>query len=490
LLNPPKHQMSSTLSSSNLTAGFIDLATYDEPEKYYYGGANAVTYFVKQVRKATWFTVVPVVLSRTGNSQFGTQFSVTISRAGDYLIRSWLRVQVPAISITWGPGNVPVPGWNPSYLSIRWTRNWMHNLIKEASISFNDLVEARFDNFFLDFWAAFTIPAGKRNGYNNMVGNFEELTNPNALSGSFTNSLPTAVLNLPLPFSHFRETGLSLPAAALPYNEMKINFAFQNWQNLLIVDYSPPITGAVSTNWPYSLTPSNGMHPQLIADVWAEYALVSNMERVQMGKAPRDMLIEQVQTAPLQGFNATAGTAANNIINLHFAHAIKALFFSVQNITNPSDWSNYTTASAVPSSAGVNFSPPLAADPIAGTSLFYENTQRLSNMGSDYFSLIQPWYCAVSIPLDTGYHLYSYTLDLLNTNPMGSTNYGKLTNVSLSYTPSLEAVTCASATGTLVAPGPLASMGAAVPQIYQSVTCGLNHNIVRIAGGALGFPVL
>jgi hypothetical protein len=155
------------------------------------------------------------VLSRTGNSQFGTQFSVTISRAGDYLIRSWLRVQVPAISITWTSSNVPVAGWNPAFLSIRWTRNFMHNLIQECSISFNDLVEARFDSFFLDFWAAFTIPAGKRNGYNNMVGNFEELTNPRVI-GASGNSLPTTVLNLPLPFSHFRETGLSLPAAALP----------------------------------------------------------------------------------------------------------------------------------------------------------------------------------------------------------------------------------------------------------------------------------
>lgn len=427
-------------------------------------------------------------MSRTGNSQFGTQFSVTISRAGDYLIRSWLRVQVPAISVIWGSSSAPVPvaGWLPANLGIRWTRNFMHNLIKECSISFNDLVEARFDNFFLDFWAAFTIPAGKRNGYQNMIGNFEELTNPKCI-GANPNSLPTAVLNLPLPFSHFRETGLSLPAAALPYNEMKINFVFQNWQNLLIVDN---YALGVSTNWPYNQLPQNNAMPCLIADVWAEYALVSNMERVQMGKAPRDMLIEQVQTAPLQTFNAAMTSAANNIFNIHFAHSIKALFFNVQNITNCSEWSNYTAASPVPTALGVIFSPVLATDPIAATSLFYENTQRLSNMGSDYFSLIHPWYTAVSIPLETGFHLYSYTLDLLNTNPMGSTNYGKLTNVSLSFTPSMDAQTAAAAIGSLVSPSIFACQGAGIPQVYQSIVVGLNHNIVRIAGGALGFPVL
>jgi hypothetical protein len=468
--------MSSLTSSSNMTSGFVDLATFDEQEKYLYGGANAITYFVKQVRKSTWFTIVPVVLSRTGNSQFGTQFSVTISRAGDYMIRSWLRVQVPAISVTFTTGNVPVSGWVPANLGIRWTRNLMHNLVQEASISFNDLVESRFDSFFLDFWAAFTIPAGKRNGYQNMIGNFEELTNPHAIGASQT-SLPTAVLNLPLPFSHFRETGLSLPTAALPYNEMKLNFVFRNWYQLLIIDN---YTLGVSTSWPSTLYPTNNSAPALIADVWAEYALVSNMERVQMGKAPRDLLIEQVQTAPASCFNGQSTSCSNNQFNIHFAHAIKALFFGIQNITNTSEWSNYTSASPVPTASGVIFSPTLATDPISATSLFYENTQRLSNMGSDYFSLIQPWYVSVAIPLETGYHLYSYTLDLLNTNPMGSTNYGKLTNVSLSFTASSDAVIGAAATGTLAIPGPLVSQGAGLPQIYQGIVIGLNMNIIRI----------
>lgn len=471
-------------SGSSLTSGFIDLATFDETEKYTYGGSNATTYFVKTVRKATWFTVVPVVLSRTGNSQFGSQFSVTISRAGDFLLRSWLRVQIPAISIDWTTTQPPVAGWKPESLGIRWTRNLMHNLCQEICISFNDLVEARMDSYFLDFWSAFTIPAGKRNGYQNMIGNFEELTNPLVLGSP--NSLPTAVLNLPLPFTHFRESGLALPTAALPYNEMKLSFVFRPWFQLLIVDNYE--TG-VSAPWPSTTLPVGGQ-PQLIADVWAEYSLVSNQERVQMGKAPRDLLIEQVQTAPTQTYNAQTASSANNLFNIHFAHAIKALFFGVQNTTNSSEWSNYTAASPVPTTLGVQFSPSLGSDPIAATTLFYENTPRLSNMGSDYFSLIQPWYTAVSIPLETGYHMYAYTLDLLSTSPLGSTNYGKLTNVALSFTASSDAVIAAVATGTLANPGPLVSAGAGTPQTFQTIVLGLNHNIIRVAGGALGFPVL
>jgi hypothetical protein len=42
--------------TSNLTSGFIDLATYDELEKYMYGGPDATAYFVRETRKSTWFT--------------------------------------------------------------------------------------------------------------------------------------------------------------------------------------------------------------------------------------------------------------------------------------------------------------------------------------------------------------------------------------------------------------------------------------------------
>jgi hypothetical protein len=30
-------------------------------------------------------------------------------------------------------------------------------LLKETAVTFNDLVEMRFDDYFLDFWSAFTV---------------------------------------------------------------------------------------------------------------------------------------------------------------------------------------------------------------------------------------------------------------------------------------------------------------------------------------------
>jgi len=545
-----------SIATSNLTSGFIDLATYDEQEKYTYGGSESIAYFVREVRKSTWFTQVPVVLSKSsGQSGFGQQWSVSISRAGDYLLHTWLRVVLPAVTAT--AVNGTVLGSTATVASVlRWTRNLMHNLIQECSITFNDLVAARFDNFHLDFWSSFTVPSGKRNGYNVMIGNVNQLINPVAANplilvgqgGAQTSTvaavaqqqvLPSQVLNLPLPFFFTRDSGIALPTAALPYNEMRINFSFRNWTDLLIKDVyipsaamvgsvsaTPAFTssagGAVTTRAGYWVSVPAQQSDVVTApeignscQVWANYAIVSNEERKKMACAPRDILIEQVQTAPLQSFNTNGtinttgligianGTQITPQFDIRFSHAVKVLFWAARNKANYSAWSNYTSDPQFPlgphQSGNIAADPTVSAlfgvvdftagsDPVDNTSLIYENTQRLQNMGSDYFSLVNPWFHSPVIPLETGYHSYSYSLDYCNIDPMGSTNYGKLTNVSI--VPFSSAAQNNSwyptSNGSYAVTAPVS----AVATKYDFITTCVNNNIIRISGGALGFPVL
>ena len=441
------------LSTSNITSGFIDLATFDEIEKYMYGGADATAYFVRETRKSTWFTQIPVVLSRaSGQAGFGQEWSVSISRAGDYLLQTWLQLKLGALSSNaTGTSN----GTATKYLA--WTKNLMHNLVEECSITFNDLVAARFDSYHLDFWTAFTVPAGKRDGYNQMIGN-DDLIVPSV-------SKSEKYLFLPLPFFYTRDSGVALPTAALPYNDMRINLSFRDWTSLLNT-YVKQNTGGNFEYNPSKLEDVVTAPTMSNVNVWANYAIVSNDERKRMACAPRDILIEQVQTAPRQNF-----TDGNNY-DIRFSHAIKVLFFGVRNMNRSNCWSDYTTTSFL--NGGVESNNVLdlvitnVYDPIKQTSLIYENTNRLGKMGSDYYSLVNPYYDAPVIPSETGYHMYSYSLDFISLDPMGSTNYGKLTNVSIAP----ESIT--------------------LPNDYsgQFILTAVNNNIIRISGGALGFPVL
>ena len=691
---------------ANLTAGFIDLATYDELEKYMYGGPDATAYFVRETRKSTWFTQCPVTLVKcNGAPEFGAEWSCSISRAGDYLLGTWLHVVTPEVSLKCTASN---------NVCIAWTPNFMHALVKECCISFNDLVAARFDGTHLDFWAAFTTPASKAEGYKQMIG---------ANLPTHGSYIPSYALNLPLPFFYTRDSGVALPTAALPYNEMRINFVFRSWQEMLLTfretgncpngalygpamavehpqtqtnqssvvqltfdnaltvtpsvgqtvtqgDASfPPATSygiitnvvsstvlevslqsgapfasgvattifidgvavtAASGNVTVSVVNDNGTGftqinsqqrvsrtnyaapyfckrncpvvsaaadqltiggaingfevqdttgtvvdgstnlggsnvnagnenqlglfndqyahmnydaevcnkclmmngqdtglftqslvktPSLGANavqVWANYAIVSNEERKRMACAPRDILIEQVQTTPAARFGGQTPfplSSGGSIVqsqnyDLRFSHAVKVLFFGAKNTTFKTVHSNYSTGVPCLSkencggclsiqslagqgfggrggdqllyalgltngpsttepqgvsvqNAGTNLSGGIhavcdvvtvntnvvgccnAQDPMMNANLVYENTQRLGLMASDYYSQVQPYYHAPAIPSDKtspvfcakGYHMYSYSLDFICLDPLGSTNFGKLTNVAINATP-------------------------------------------------------
>jgi hypothetical protein len=461
--------MASINAQGSQTAGFIDLATFDELEKYLYGGADATAYFVMAHKTSTWFTLFPTILSKTmGQAGFGQDWAASISRAGDYLVHSWLRADVPKV----------VAGAN---VALRWTHNFAHNLIREAAVTFNDLIAARFDSYYLDFWAAFTVPASKQFGYNNMIGNTAAQFDCSYANCKFQagNTIPAFTINLPLPFFFARDSGIALPTAALPYNEMRIQFNFRDWTELLV---AYPTAKAPGRPARVEDLASASTVPTLVnCNVWAEYAIVSNDERKRMGCAPRDILIEQVQTAPRTNFKL----GEQNSTDIRFSHAIKLLLFGARNKTVASDWSNYTVGN-VCSDGWVGRTGNV--DTVTNASLLYENTQRLAGLPSDYYSLVEPWFKAPTIPRENGYHMYSYSLNMYDVNPLGSTNYGKLTNVTL---------VMQGASGNQTSPStgdPYGSTAVPIPSAagntFESIIVAVNHNVIRVSGGALGFPVL
>lgn len=460
-----------SFQTNNLTAGFIDLATHDHLETRIYGGDSAVTYFVRQHKKSTWFTQVPVVLTNAaGSGDFGQHWSVTISRAGDYLLQTWLEVVLPVYT--------NAAGW----LNF-WCKNLMHNLVEECTISFNDLVAARFTSEILDFWTAFTVPSDKKVAYDEMIGAGEKIGSKSGLTNHFVRGLSVEGdgagrahrLSLPLPFFFSRDTGVSLPTAALPYNDMRINFKLRP-QSELLSSFTTAALAEKQAVFSVANIDESALSPLTSARVWANYAIVSNQERKLMGKHARNIVIEQFQHAPITTFD----TSSTKTYDIRFSHGIKALMFGLRSkdintdIVTDNDllatgtggdvFSRYHDRSDA-AEAGGSFE---RTSPIDNVTLLYENTTRLGTIPSQFFTHLQPYYHAPAVhSSEPGLHLYSYALDMGDVDACGSTNFGKLTNVSIA---------------------PAAVSGLAGN--WDLVVNAVNHNVVRISGGALGFPVL
>lgn len=480
--------MSNQTVSASVT--FIDLATFGELEGFLYGGPNAITWFVASVQKANWFSFIPISLRNIGTqAQFGAQkTSFSLSRQGDYVLSTFLRAKFPAIGLS-------ADIQSNSGASVRWVNNLMHNLIRNVQIEFNDLQVQEFDSYWLDDNFEWRCPANKRQGYLNMIGMVSSYTTP-ALPGV---ALPGGFLSLPLPFFFGEDSGIALPVAALPFNDIKITYDFRDWKELVIVNPGAGNVANINNVVMYQLS-ANGtfapttMPPALTTvETFAHYAVVHNDERVKMGDAPRDILIHQIQeTKPVPFKDLTSRSS----FDIRFSHAIVVFTFKARNNslqtkfsgTYGYDQSNYTSLSTVLGDAGLipQFFPP--SDPIAFTTLLYENSVRLAN-ASDYFALVHPWYFSDAISETTGYHIYSYALKPWDpVRPSGSTDYSKLANVSIAHDPSFAAYQAAQ--GKYEDGSTITFAGVTFPQSFEHVFCSRNFNILRVANGSAGFPSL
>lgn len=478
-----------------------------EKYAYHHSGRN---YFVRETRKSTWFTQCPVPLRNVTSlnrdnihdalygrdrpppppPSFNHPFNVQISRAGDYLLYTWLITQFSEVRLSEGYlKDCIIREVRPS---IRWTPNLMHNLIKNCTITFNDLVAASFDNYILDFWSEFTTPLEKEQGYAKMC----------LASCEAGEKLPSRTGNLPLPFFFSRDSGVALPTAALPYNDMQINFEFRDWKELLIVEEVSLANG--SSTFPQAREDMFVTIPTISkCEVWANYSIVSGDERKRMACAPRNIFIEQMYRIPVQEVYPEKNPTPS--LDIRESGAVKAFFFGCRNKTIPAEWSNYSCLRMNNSVSRQNYQinsdnvyvehVDQRLSPIERFTLVYEETQRLCAMGSDYFSMVSPWYTAPTIPRKIGYNVYSYSMDFYGLNPKGSTNYGKLTNVSVSPIMSEMAIACAGKYETAGIPEIWKNVeekrkaGVHSPQKYEYVHILQCNNVIRVSGGALGFPI-
>ena len=515
--------MCSTVAANT---AFIDISTFTALEAYIYGGPASINWFLASFQKSNWFSFIPISVRHTGVFDFGQSSAVaTFNRSADYILNVWFRCVLPQIMLNPLRTGTAIPNFPVlnTDATLRYTNFPMHNLFESIQIQFNELSVQKFSSAWLDNRFMFTTDAAKRLGYRNMIGDIDAFVGPKLQGDPVGHG---GYLNLPLPFFFAEDSGVALPMTALPYNDVRITYTIRPFSQLIVIDpgtITTPVgapgptrnptladvvlvgtaTTTLVSGVPVTTYASGGTNFRLIDPcTFVHAAVVHEDERAKIGQCPRDILIFQIQEAqqaPLRNLDATI------TFDLRFSYAIVALFFSVRNdtifsvsgsITPPypapynnsvtagqfgRDWSNYTT----------NVDKNIGFDPIDTATLYYDNTQRFS-MGADYFSTVAPWYWCKAIPEDTGYHIYSYALhpfDLLT--PSGSTNYSKLANVSIAYEMSPVAHLASQNPPLDINQFTTITYGG-VNAIYKGthILLALSLNLLRFAGGSVGFPSL
>jgi len=477
------------------------LATFSEPDSFLYGGPDAISWFVAGVQKTNWFSLVPVSVRQQGTFGFdASNVTASLNRSGDYILGGWFQCDVPNVQWKTDSTSVDTDG-------VRWTRNLMHNLIREVKLTFNDLEVQKFDNYWLDFNAAFHVEAGEMPAYKQLIGDVESMTENLPGDQRTVNteaSLPGGQFAVPLPFFFNGDPGVALPVSALPFNDVKIQYDFRKVEDLLVFTgavgsatsiYSNIImrSPALSTTSGTALNSTTAVTDFTNAQTWINYAVVYQEERVMMGAAPRDILIKQNQIAQIKGSSSASTTSINT--DLRFSHPVCGLYFALRNTTYPSEWSNYTTNvnygceyATVSTPQGGGTATRFAAfhDPVGASVLKYENTDRHKADGI-VTSKLSPFTRGSTMPTDKGYHAIYYSLNDSATEGSGSTDYSRLNNVNLELFYSAPAQFYLANTLPDTSTYALGSTGAAANLSFSMIVRAQNWNIGRVSGGTWSF---
>lgn len=428
--------------------GLMQLVAYGAQDLYLTGDPQ-ITFFKIIYRRHTNFAMECIEQTFQGTPDFNRSAVCVVSRNGDLIHRTHLKVTLPSIT---APSPASVIGW---------VREVGHFLIKTVEIQIGGQTIDKHWGEWLSIWTALTLPSTKDYGYAKMVGeNIQDYADEDTLDSVMTDASDTTTtiaektLYVPLQFWFNRNPGLALPLIALQFHEVKFKFEFRAARDLY--------RGSAATN---TLTLGT-------TSLWIDYIHLDTDERRRFAKQSHEYLIEQLQ------FNGDESVSSTTSVKpkLNFNHPCKALVWVFQNSNNVSssnqtgdaggdgdkydlrNWSSSTTLTS-----GVN--------PVSLAKVRLNGSDRYQEQTGDYHDLVQPYYHWPRIPggqgvgsaytTSRGINTYSFALHPDKHQPSGTLNWSRIDNASLEITLST------SSSGTL--------------KIFV-----VNYNVLRITAGMGG----
>lgn len=429
-----------------MTGGLLQLSAYGAQDIYLSGNPQ-ITFFLGVYRRYTNFSIQSIPQYFNGNADFGQKVYCQVDRIGDLMNQVFLRVKLPSLvqyNYTDNDGNI---------VEYYWVNSVGHALIKIIEIEIGGVVIDRQYGLWMQIWSDLTVPVGKRNGFNEMIGKSDDTINLNN-NGELN-------LYIPLYFWFCRNIGLSLPLIAIQNQEVRFNITFRKYEELIISSNGIQIN---ADKCPIQIT-------QTYLDI--DYIFLEDEERKIFAKNNHQYLIEQLQvyatslTSNGLRQNPTNPTQLDRIpdltqnITLNFNHPVKELFWIIQNTTvlsiypyGGNEWFNFSTE---PYKNGKMNS----TDPMTKAKILFEGQELFDTKDAIYFRRVIPYQRHTNIP-DNFIYVYSFSLNPEDFQPSGSCNFSRIDNQQLYFEISDKLIQ------------PIITVFA------------VNYNILNIAGGMCG----
>lgn len=283
----------------------MQLVAYGAQDVYLTGNPN-ITFFKIVYRRHTNFSMESIEQYFNGTVNFGRRVQCTVSRNGDLIGRTYLRVVLPEVVYS---GDFA----NKGYVEFAWVRRLGHALIDEVELEIGGSEIDKQYGDWMNIWYELSRKVGQEKGYDQMIGDVPALTDLSSLSWDDSNNVlkPSYIMYVPLYFYFNRNNGLALPLIALQYHEVKIIVRFRRVDELYIS--TPSFVAA-----PGSLDLQD-------ASLYIDYIFLDTEERRRFAQIAHEYLIEQIQ---YNGYDSITNNTLKT--KLTYNHPSKGLYWFVR----------------------------------------------------------------------------------------------------------------------------------------------------------------
>ena len=381
--------------------GLLQLVAYGAQDVYLTGNPQ-ITFFKTIYKRHTNFSIESVQQIFDGVCNFGRQLTCTISRKGDLLSQMFLTFDLPAMPK--GAGGQ----------DISWCNSIGHYLIESYELEIGgQLIDKQYGEW-LEIWSELTLPASKLDGYNNMVGKYDQVAFEN------DTQMSSLKLHVPLQFWFCRNVGLALPLVALQYHEVKMLIKLRDFNKLYYsgdLAVTPVTTPDITSGYLY-----------------CDYIYLDTEERRRFAQNSHEYLIEQVQ------FSGTTSIGLNETelnVPLVLNHPVKEISWIIQsdksykyNTHGNYCYEGASAAQLLQHDTGLGTNEPTLQDPLVESKLQLNGIDRYSARDGKYFRLVVPYQRHTRIPQSFVY-TYAFALKPEEHQPSGTCNFSRIDNAIL-----------------------------------------------------------
>jgi hypothetical protein len=402
--------------------GLLQLVAYGAQDVYLTGNPQ-ITFFKVVYRRHTNFAIEAIEQTPTGSSSLGSRVSFQITRNGDLIHRVYFYGVIKNTSTTAAVALVP---------------NFGQKLLKTIELEIGGQRIDKHYSEWLYIWNELSLPVGKRDGYNVMVGANSRNTSTKLAAGA------SYELYVPLEFWFCRNVGLALPLIALQYHEVKINIEYES-------EGAGYMKDTTATNFTFQEETKTGTvtayedNSALIGSInlekavlWVDYIFLDTDERRRFAQLSHEYLIEQLQFTGADSITSSGDSMKS--IRMNFNHPCKELVWTIKKSNAGVYWNNYSTAGG---SGTVHNNDHLdSTNPVTNAKIMLNGNDRFATRKGEYFSLVQPYQHHENTPdkFHQGINVYSFALKPEEHQPSGTLNMSRIDTAVLSLSSSIPGI--------------------------------------------------